>query len=100
VLVKIIWILIGLNALLFLVCLWEAVAKNSDAAGNGMVGTFTTLIGLGLFISICLMMISRNPAVLVLSGLFSCGPILVGISYIGSMIDKFIPAKLPEPPPA
>jgi ankyrin repeat protein len=99
-LIKIIWTLIGLNTLLLLYMLWEAMAKNSDPAGNGMANAFTTLIGVGLFISLCLMMISRNPAVLVLSGLFSCGPILIGISYVGSWVDKFTPATLPEPPPA
>jgi hypothetical protein len=98
--IKIVWTLIGLNALLFLVCLWEAMAKNSDPAGNGMASAFTGLIGIGLFFSLCLMMISRHPVVLIVSSLLSCGPILIVLSLINSFIGQFIPAKEPEPVPA
>ena len=98
--VKIIWTLIGINTLLFLAMLWQAIAKNSDPAGNAMASAFTSLIGIGLLISICLMLISRHPLVLVLAGLLSSGPILIGISLIGSLIDEFKPAQPVEPVPA
>ncbi|QHT68251.1 hypothetical protein GXP67_17185 [Rhodocytophaga rosea] len=98
--VKIIWTLIGINTLLFLAALWQAVTKTSDPAGNAMASAFTSIIGIGLFISICLMMISRHPLVLVVAGLLSCGPILIGVSLISSLIDGFKPAKPQEPIPA
>jgi len=96
-LIRYVWIVLGLDALIFLLYLFNAVATKTDAAGHATNQQFAFFFGLFLVLAALPLFISKRPAAPWVSGVMGIIPLLFALLQLSIHIKNTIQHQEPEP---
>ncbi len=96
-LIRYVWVLLGLDAVLFLLYLFNAVATETEAAGYATAQQFAFFFGLFLVLAALPLFISKRPAAPWVSGLMGVIPLLFALLQLSIHIKNTIRHREPEP---